>query len=122
MPEIRILRDTYPIGGYNLFNQNAKALQLPTRTRPSIVSKAKELGLTGPVSSKWTDKECKVLKTHYQNGGWQLVLEKLIEIKKKRSPQAIKLMALKSGLSRKYNKQPKEKPNSPAALRPGDFF
>lgn len=69
--ELEIIKNNYPIGGYNLCKQF-----LPKRSKFAIQARAKYLGVLAPGASKanagWTPSEDEILKKYYSIGGTKL--------------------------------------------------
>ena len=86
-PEIRILREVYPDGG-------AAGVQarLPHRTKPSIRSMARRLGIRRPLH--WTAAEIRILREGYPDGGSVGVQARLPH----RTRRSIYVMASKLGI------------------------
>ena len=93
LEELNILKQYYPIGGYDLCKENGL-----NRTKSSVLSKASDCGV-GRVN-EWTDGEIATLRYNYSKGGSALCQEKGVY----KSKEAINKKAEELGIKKPFNR------------------
>lgn len=98
--EIAILRRDYPTLGID-----ETAANLPGRTLASIVTKARDFGISAWRTNGWTEEELEIIKKHYPSGGIRAVLPHMPG----RTVPAIRTRAKILGLTKIDSKTKKKK-------------
>jgi hypothetical protein len=106
MLEIKILRESYPNGGVKKHNERLASAGLATRTKHSIIAKARELGIKKLcLAQAWTEAESTQLIQLYKPKTVELVAKQLSEFGfPHRTANALRIQAAKLGIARTYKK------------------